>query len=178
LAFLAAGAGFSLAQIFFEFIGKVTGLDGLVGSLSAMYVGCLLGVHVAPSGHRKVACFVFAMLPVLVSIGEIVRYAALGTLGHTEGVAMLFFGGMGSAVTFYYFKRINFRTRAQARTHYSVPHSNKRHGRLPQESPVGLTEHLRLRAARSRLRLQARAATVPANPQAALPATALADVGA
>jgi hypothetical protein len=110
LAFLAAGAGFSLADLFFWFICKLTGLDDLVGSVSAMYAGCLLGVHVAPSGHRKVACFVFAMLPILVSIGEIARYAALGTLGHSESLAMLLFGGMGSAVTFFYFKRINFRS--------------------------------------------------------------------
>lgn len=105
LAFLAAGAGFCLADLFFQLIEKVTGLDNLIGSLAAMYIGCLLGVHVAPSGHRKVACFVFAMLPILVSIGEVARYATLGTLGNSEGLAMLLFGGMGSAVTFYSFKR-------------------------------------------------------------------------
>jgi hypothetical protein len=105
LAFLTAGAGFSLASLFFQLVEKVTGLDGLIGSLAAMYIGCLLGVRVAPSGHRKVACFVFAMLPILVSIGEVARYATLGTLGNSEGLAMLLFGGMGSAVTFYYFKR-------------------------------------------------------------------------
>jgi hypothetical protein len=109
-AFLAAGAGFCLADLFFWFIYKVTGLDDLIGLLSAVYAGCLLGVYVAPSGHRKAACVVFAMLPILVSIGDVGRYAALGTLRHPEGLAMLLFGGMGSAVAFYFFKRHDFRS--------------------------------------------------------------------
>jgi hypothetical protein len=50
------------------------------------------------------------MLPVLISIGEIARSSALGTLENSEGVGMLLIGGMASALMFSSLRRVNFKS--------------------------------------------------------------------